>query len=115
MGKAASPDHVLWDEAERARRGVEVIWSDRGGEATYHGPGQLVGYPIVDLARLGLTIPGYVDALEQSLIQYLAGLGIQGDEGLREQVVARALTAVEVRGRVADGDVQHAQVGIQGW
>ena len=44
-----------------------------------------------------------------------AGLGIQGDEGLREQVVARALTAVEVRRRVADGDVQHAQVGIQGW
>ena len=81
MGKAASPDHVLWDEAERARRSVEVIWSDRGGEATYHGPGQLVGYPIVDLARLGLTIPGYVDGLERSLIDYLAGLGIQSEPG----------------------------------
>jgi len=81
MGKAASPDHVLWDEAERTRRTVDVIWSDRGGEATYHGPGQLVGYPILDLARLGLTIPGYVDALERSLIDYLAGVGIQSEAG----------------------------------
>jgi lipoate-protein ligase B len=37
MGKAAKPDHILWDQAERARREVDVIWSDRGGEATYHG------------------------------------------------------------------------------
>jgi lipoyl(octanoyl) transferase len=36
MGKAASPDHVLWNEEERSRRDVEVVWSDRGGEATYH-------------------------------------------------------------------------------
>lgn len=81
MGKAASPDHVLWNEAERARRGVEVIWSDRGGEATYHGPGQLVGYPILDLARLGLTIPGYIERLERSLIQYLRELGIESEPG----------------------------------
>jgi lipoate-protein ligase B len=81
MGKAASPDHVLWDEGERTRRGVEVIWSDRGGEATYHGPGQLVGYPILDLARLGLTIPGYIDKLERSLIDYLRELGIESQPG----------------------------------
>ncbi len=81
MGKAASPDHVLWDEAERARRGVEVIWSDRGGEATYHGPGQLVGYPILDLARLGLTIPAYIEKLERSLIEYLRELGIESEPG----------------------------------
>src|SRR6202011_329086 len=48
MGKAAKPDHVVWSDAERQQRDVEVIWSDRGGEATYHGPGQLVGYPILD-------------------------------------------------------------------
>jgi lipoyl(octanoyl) transferase len=81
MGKAASPDHVLWDEGERARRGVEVIWSDRGGEATYHGPGQLVGYPILDLARLGLTIHGYIEKLERSLIEYLRELGIESEPG----------------------------------
>ena len=81
MGKAASPDHVLWDERERERREVEVIWSDRGGEATYHGPGQLVGYPILDLARLGLTIPSYIERLERSLIEYLRELGISSQPG----------------------------------
>ena len=81
MGKAASPDHLLWDEAERARRDVEVVWSDRGGEATYHGPGQLVGYPLLDLARFGLTIPRYLEKLEESLIDYLHELGIESQSG----------------------------------
>jgi lipoyl(octanoyl) transferase len=81
MGKAASPDHVLWDEGERSQRQVEVIWSDRGGEATYHGPGQLVGYPILDLAHFDLTIPAYLQKLEQSLIDYLRELGIESEPG----------------------------------
>jgi lipoyl(octanoyl) transferase len=81
MGKAAVPDHLLWDAAEQARRGVDVIWSDRGGEATYHGPGQLTGYPILDLAQLGLTIPQYLAKLEQSLIDYLRELGIDAQPG----------------------------------
>jgi lipoate-protein ligase B len=81
MGKAASPDHLLWDEAERAERQVEVVWSDRGGEATYHGPGQLVGYPVLDLARLGLTIPDYLARLERSLIDYLRDVGIESEPG----------------------------------
>jgi lipoyl(octanoyl) transferase len=81
MGKAAVPEHLLWDEAERGRRGVEVIWSDRGGEATYHGPGQLVGYPVLDLARFGMTIPQYLEALERSLIDYLANLGVKAEPG----------------------------------
>jgi lipoyl(octanoyl) transferase len=81
MGKAASPDDLLWDEAERARHDVEVVWSDRGGEATYHGAGQLVGYPILDLARFGLTIPQYLEKLEQSLIDYLQELGIESQPG----------------------------------
>ena len=81
MGKAAAPDHVLWDEEERARRRVEVVWSDRGGEATYHGQGQLVGYPIVDLAHLQLTIPQYLERLERSLIAYLGELGVESEPG----------------------------------
>jgi len=81
MGKAAAADHLLWDEAERRRRGVEVIWSDRGGEATYHGPGQLVGYPVVDLARLGISIRSYIEKLESSLIAYLDELGIASEPG----------------------------------
>lgn len=81
MGRAASADHLLWDEGERSRRHVEVVWSDRGGEATYHGPGQLVGYPILDLAHFELTIPAYLQMLEQSLIEYLRELGIDSEPG----------------------------------
>ena len=81
MGKAASADHLLWDDAERRRRGVDVIWSDRGGQATYHGPGQLVGYPILDLAHFGMTIPRYLEQVEQSVIDYIAELGIISEPG----------------------------------
>lgn len=81
MGKAADAGDLLWDEAERARRGVEVVWSDRGGEATYHGPGQLVGYPVLDLDHFELTIPGYIDLLERSLIEYLRALGVESEPG----------------------------------
>jgi len=92
MGKAASADDLLWDETERSRRQVDVIWSDRGGEATYHGPGQLVGYPIIDLAHFELTIPAYIQKLEQSLIEYLRELGIESEPG------ERGLTGVWSRG-----------------
>jgi lipoyl(octanoyl) transferase len=92
MGKAASADDVLWDEGERERRHVDVIWSDRGGEATYHGPGQLVGYPIIDLAHFGLTIPAYLQKVEQTLIDYLSQLGIESEPG------ERGLTGVWSRG-----------------
>jgi lipoate-protein ligase B len=81
MGRAASAADVLWDEDERARRDVEVVWSDRGGQATYHGPGQLVGYPVIDLKRLGLTIPEYLALLQGSLVAYLAELGIDSEPG----------------------------------
>ena len=92
MGKAASADDLLWDEAERTRRLVEVIWSDRGGEATYHGPGQLVGYPILDLTHFGITIPQYLERLERSLIDYLKDLGVEAQPG------ERGLTGVWSRG-----------------
>jgi lipoyl(octanoyl) transferase len=81
MGKAALAEHVLWDEAQRARKQVDVVWSDRGGEATYHGPGQLVGYPVLDLTHLDLSIPEYLSRLEQSLIDYLKVLGIDSQPG----------------------------------
>jgi lipoyl(octanoyl) transferase len=92
MGKAAGAEDLLWDDGERLRREVEVIWSDRGGEATYHGPGQLVGYPLIDLAHFELTIPGYLQKLEQSLIEYLRELGVESEPG------ERGLTGVWSRG-----------------
>jgi lipoyl(octanoyl) transferase len=81
IGRSGSGDHLLWDEVECIRRQVEMIWSDRGGDATYHGPGQLVGYPILDIRRLGHDILSYLRALERSLIWYLAGLGIESEPG----------------------------------
>jgi lipoate-protein ligase B len=60
---------------------VEVVWCDRGGDATYHGPGQLVGYPIIDIRRLGHDILSYLRTLEASLIGYLRTLGIEAQPG----------------------------------
>lgn len=77
MGRKATLDHVLWDDEERNRRQVELIWSDRGGDATYHGPGQLVGYPILDVAGRGDDLLIYLRSLERSLVSFLAELGIE--------------------------------------
>lgn len=76
VGRRGTMDHVLWDGAERERRGIRLLFSDRGGDATYHGPGQLVGYPILDLRRHGGDILAYLRLLEASLIHYLAGFGL---------------------------------------
>jgi len=54
FGRRGHEENLLWSEAERRRRGVEVFWVDRGGDVTYHGPGQLVGYPLLPLAPGGL-------------------------------------------------------------
>lgn len=77
MGRKAKSEHVLWDEQTRRRRGVDLLWSDRGGDATYHGPGQLVGYPILNVASRGEDLLIYLRTLERSLVSYLAELGIE--------------------------------------
>ena len=77
---AEEADVVAAAETLRAL-GVSVERTDRGGQVTYHGPGQLVGYPILDLRRVGLSIPAYLERLEQSLIAYLAELGIASEAG----------------------------------
>jgi lipoyl(octanoyl) transferase len=81
MGRRGDPRHLRWSEEECARHGVEVVWSDRGGDATYHGPGQLVGYPIISLSRLDTDVIAYVRSLERSLINYLATVGIASEAG----------------------------------
>lgn len=75
--------HLLATPEALARAGVEVEETDRGGDITYHGPGQLVVYPIVDLNRLGLRIHGYMRLLEQVVIDAVAAFGVVGrrDEG----------------------------------
>ncbi len=68
--------HLLVPRAELEAAGIAVLDVDRGGDVTYHGPGQLVGYPILRLAGYGLDAIQYVRALEDVLIDVLAGFGL---------------------------------------
>jgi lipoyl(octanoyl) transferase len=76
LGRHADDRHVRASAAELAAQGIETIWVERGGEVTYHGPGQLVGYPIMALSRRGLLIRPLVRALEAAMIQTCAALGV---------------------------------------
>jgi lipoyl(octanoyl) transferase len=70
--------NVVASAGELAARGVEVVPSDRGGDVTFHGPGQLVAYPIVRLIDHGLSVGGYVRALERAVVATLDEFGIAG-------------------------------------
>ncbi len=75
MGKSGKIQNVLSPEALQERK-IKVIFTDRGGDVTYHGPGQLVIYPILSLRSYGLSVPGYVWNLEEMAIRLLSSLGI---------------------------------------
>lgn len=84
FGRRGHGENLRWSEAELQQRGVTLRWIDRGGDITYHGPGQLVGYPLLPLAPAGWSaerLPqadyvGYLRQLEEVLILTLAGLGV---------------------------------------
>ena len=75
LGKSASREHLLASEAALARRGAEVVATDRGGDVTFHGPGQLVAYPIVHLAGWRKDVHAYLRALERAAIETAAWFG----------------------------------------
>jgi lipoyl(octanoyl) transferase len=105
FGRRGHIENLLWDEAELERRGVAVHWVDRGGDVTYHGPGQLIGYPLLPLsptpwlAKSPAGAPrlpqadyvGYVRRLEQTLILALASFGLDShqEDGLTGVWVSR--------------------------
>ena len=76
LGRNADPAHIRASQAELAARGIPVEQVERGGEITYHGPGQLVAYPIVHLHERGLLVRPFVRALEAALVETCAGLGV---------------------------------------
>lgn len=77
FGRHASPAHLLLSEGELQKRRVSIAKSDRGGEVTYHGPEQLVLYPIVHLETHQLTVKGFVALLEQVMGDFLRSCGLQ--------------------------------------
>src|SRR5215213_11380530 len=77
LGRQADESHVLASPRELRGRGIEVIRVERGGEVTYHGPGQLVAYPIVRLGDRGILVRPLVTALEAAMIATCDALGVQ--------------------------------------
>lgn len=78
LGRNADERHVRASPAERAARGIDLCRTTRGGEVTYHGPGQLVGYPIVKLPGAGKGPVWFVTRLEEALILLLRDFGVTG-------------------------------------
>ncbi len=89
FGRQGKLAHLLWGEEGARQRGVEVVWSDRGGDVTYHGPGQVVGYPILPLGKPAPDAQGrprlpqgdyvgYLRRLEDVLIRVLEVFGVRG-------------------------------------
>lgn len=86
FGRRGQAENLLWSQEELTRRGVQTLWVDRGGDVTYHGPGQLVGYPLLQLAPVTAAsdarrLPqadytGYLRRLEEALLRSLAELGV---------------------------------------
>lgn len=79
VGRSPSAGNLRVDSAALAARGIELHEVSRGGDITWHGPGQLVGYVIVDLTARGRDLHRFLRGLEQSLIDSLAGWGIEGE------------------------------------
>ena len=78
LGRRADETHLVTSDALIENTRAEVIETDRGGEATYHGPGQLVAYPIISIRELKMGPVAYVRILEETIIQLLREYGIQG-------------------------------------
>ena len=89
LGRNASETDILLPPARREELGIEVRESNRGGKVTYHGPGQLVGYPIVNLAPDRKDVKRYVTDLEEVLIRVLAVFGIRAERSpVKERVTS---------------------------
>ena len=100
LGRGGHAEHLVATESELAARGVEFVETDRGGDITFHGPGQIVGYPIVDLGPRGRDLHRYLRDVEEALILALAEFGIRAGR-------APGLTGVWV------GDAKVGAIGIR--
>ena len=105
LGKSGREANLLVGEERLRAIGADLFRIDRGGDITFHGPGQIVGYPILDLERLGIGLRDYIDRLEEAVICLAADYGIEagriaGASGVwiePDSVRARKLCAIGVR------------------
>ncbi len=101
LGRGANRANVLADETARQRRGVELFETGRGGDVTYHGPGQLVGYPIINLAPDRQDVRRYVQDLQEVLIRTARDFGVtaepRGGAFVGVWVGAEKLAAIGIR------------------
>ena len=104
LGRKARPEHILHSPEALAGMGIDRVPTDRGGDVTYHGPGQLVAYPILRLQEWTPSIGWYLRALEEVLIQVLARLDLEGER-------LQDFTGVWVRG----AKVAAIGIGIRDW
>jgi lipoyl(octanoyl) transferase len=84
LGKSGKESHLLIDAAERARRGIAYYPINRGGDITYHGPGQITGYPILDLEKFKPDLGWYLRSMEEVMIGLLAEYGLAGERSQGE-------------------------------
>ena len=79
LGKSGHEENVLISKESLEKRGIEYFHINRGGDITYHGPGQIVGYPIIDLEQFKTDLGWYLRSLEEVMIRTLADYGLKGD------------------------------------
>ncbi len=96
QGLAGRPEHVL------DPRGIPIVPTNRGGQVTYHGPGQVVAYPLVDLKRLGIYVKEYVYRLEHAVLKTLEAHGVTGHR-VAGALLVRHRGAGRRRGRAGQG------------
>ena len=84
LGKSGHMEHVLISEAEREEKGIAFFKTNRGGDITFHGPQQLVGYPIFDLEKFYTDIGKYLRNLEEVIILTMAAYGLKGERSAGE-------------------------------
>ncbi|HQE82922.1 MAG TPA: lipoyl(octanoyl) transferase LipB [Candidatus Hydrogenedentes bacterium] len=104
LGRKSDPANVLLSREELAKRGIELVETDRGGDVTYHGPGQLVAYPVLALTAWKQSYRWYLRSLESVLIALLRGYGLQAER-------AEGFTGVWVNG----AKMAAIGVGVHNW
>lgn len=84
LGKNGQESHIIWDESARRKKGIEYFHINRGGDITFHGPEQLVGYPILDLEKFKPDLGWYLRSLEEVIIAVMAEYGLKGQRSQGE-------------------------------